>query len=203
MIDTLIFDFGDVFINLDKKGAYQSALQILRTDKIPIAVTQINQQYEMGLINDDAFLQFYKSHFFWLSNDIIIESWNSMIKDFPEYRLDFLKELKNEGRFKLILLSNTNQIHINRVEATVPFFEEFKACFDWFFLSHEINLRKPNANIYEFVLKTTKTNPENALFIDDTKENTLAAEMLGINTWNINPETDDIAELFTKQAHLF
>lgn len=203
MIDTLIFDFGDVFINLDKRGAHQSALHILRTDNIPNIVTKMNQQYETGLINDETFLQFYKSHFPWLNNNLIIESWNSMIKDFPKHRLDFLKQLKNEGRFKLILLSNTNHIHINYVKATVPFYEEFKACFDWFFLSHEINLRKPNANIYEFVLKTTNTNPEKALFIDDTEENTIAAEMIGVNTWNINPETDDIIELFKKQAHLF
>jgi putative hydrolase of the HAD superfamily len=203
MIDTLIFDFGDVFINLDKKSAHENALKLVRADVIPNLVTKINEQYETGFINNVTFLQFYTSHFPWLNNDIVIESWNSMIKDFPKYRLEFLKQLKNEGRFKLILLSNTNQIHINYVKATVPFYEDFKACFDWFFLSHEINLRKPNANIYDFVLKTTDTNPENTIFIDDTRENTVAAHKLGIKTWNINPETDDITELFTKQAHLF
>jgi putative hydrolase of the HAD superfamily len=203
MIDTLIFDFGDVFINLDKKSAHENALKLVRADVIPNLVTKINEQYETGFINDETFLQFYTSHFPWLNNDIVIESWNSMIKDFPKYRLEFLKQLKNEGRFKLILLSNTNQIHINYVKATVPFYEDFKACFDWFFLSHEINLRKPNANIYDFVLKTTDTNPENTIFIDDTRENTVAAHKLGIKTWTINPETDDITELFTKQAHLF
>lgn len=203
MIDTLIFDFGDVFINLDKKSAHENALKLVRADVIPNLVTKINKQYETGFINNETFLQFYTSHFPWLNNDIVIESWNSMIKDFPKYRLKFLKQLKNEGRFKLILLSNTNQIHINYVKATVPFYEDFKACFDWFFLSHEINLRKPNSNIYNFVLKTTNTNPENAIFIDDTRENTVAAHELGIKTWHINPETDDITELFTKQAHLF
>lgn len=203
MIDTLIFDFGDVFINLDKKSAHENALKLVRADVIPNLVTKINKQYETGFINNETFLQFYTSHFPWLNNDIVIESWNSMIKEFPKYRLKFLKQLKNEGRFKLILLSNTNQIHINYVKATVPFYEDFKACFDWFFLSHEINLRKPNSNIYNFVLKTTNTNPENAIFIDDTRENTVAAHELGIKTWHINPETDDITELFTKQAHLF
>lgn len=203
MIDTLIFDFGDVFINLNKKSAHENALKLVRADVIPNLVTKINKQYETGFINNETFLQFYTSHFPWLNNDIVIESWNSMIKEFPKYRLKFLKQLKNEGRFKLILLSNTNQIHINYVKATVPFYEDFKACFDWFFLSHEINLRKPNSNIYNFVLKTTNTNPENAIFIDDTRENTVAAHELGIKTWHINPETDDITELFTKQAHLF
>ena len=203
MINTLIFDFGDVFINLDKQGAQQNALQLMQTDKVPEVVSNINQQYETGIISDEEFLRFYRNQFPWLTNQIITESWNSMIKDFPAYRLDFLKQLKNEGKYKLILLSNTNNIHINFVKATVPFYEEFKACFDWFFLSQEIKLIKPNINCYEFVLKTTNTNPNEALFIDDTKENTTAANQLGIHTWNINPETEDITDLFTKQAHLF
>lgn len=203
MIDTLIFDFGDVFINLDKKSAHQNALRLLQTDKIPNAVNQINQQYEMGLIDDEAFLQFYTTNFPWINNEVIVESWNSMIKDFPLYRLEFLKQLKSEGRFKLVLLSNTNNIHINFVKSTVPFYEDFKACFDWFFLSQEIKLRKPNTDIYKYILKTTNIKAENALFIDDTKENTDAAETLGITTWHIDPETDDIIELFTKQSHLF
>ena len=203
MINTLIFDFGDVFINLDKIGAHQNTLQLMQTDEIPEVVSNINQQYEIGLISDEEFLQFYRNQFPWLTNQIITESWNSMIKDFPAYRLDFLKQLKNEGEYKLVLLSNTNNIHINFVKATVPFYEEFKACFDWFFLSHEIKLRKPDIRCYEFVLKTTQTNADEALFIDDTKENTTAANQLGIHTWNINPEAEDIIDLFTKQAHLF
>jgi glucose-1-phosphatase len=203
MINTLIFDFGDVFINLNKIGAHQNALQLMQTDEIPEVVSNINQQYEIGLISDEAFLQFYRNQFPWLTNQMITESWNSMIKDFPIYRLEFLKQLKNEGKFKLILLSNTNNIHINFVKATVPFYEEFKACFDWFFLSHDIKLRKPDSRCYEFVLETTQTNAYEALFIDDTKENTTAANQLGIHTWNINPEAEDIIDLFTKQAHLF
>ena len=112
MINTLIFDFGDVFINLDKIGAHQNTLQLMQTDEIPEVVSNINQQYEIGLISDEEFLQFYRNQFPWLTNQIITESWNSMIKDFPAYRLDFLKQLKNEGEYKLVLLSNTNNIHI-------------------------------------------------------------------------------------------
>ena len=34
MIDTLIFDFGDVFINLDKQGAMQNALNLFKMDTL-------------------------------------------------------------------------------------------------------------------------------------------------------------------------
>ena len=33
---------------------------------------------------------------------------------------------------------------------------DLKNCFDAFYLSQEINLRKPDKNIYEFVLTTTQ-----------------------------------------------
>lgn len=203
MIDTLIFDFGDVFINLDKQEAHNNALQLLRTKNIPDSVIEINKQYETGLIDDVAFLNFYKMEFPWLDNIQIIESWNSIIKDFPIYRLDFLKQIKAQNKFKLILLSNTNNIHIEYVKQTVPFYETFKNSFDWFFLSQEIKLRKPNTDIYQFVLETSQTNPENALFVDDTFENIEAAKALGLNVWHINPQTEDIIELFTKQSPLF
>ena len=66
-----------------------------------------------------------------------------------------------------------------------------------FYLSHEIQLRKPNADIYEFVLKENNLKPEECLFIDDTKENTDTANKLGIHTWNIDETTEDIINLFS------
>ncbi len=203
MINTLIFDFGDVFINLDKQGALQKTLRLLKIDVLPKNLVEINEQYEKGLMNDSDFLSFYHSQFPWLNKNELITLWNYIIKDFPLYRLEFLKNIAKSKRYKLILLSNTNNLHINYVKETVSFYEEFKNCFDWFFLSHEINLRKPDLNIYEYVLKTTNTIAEQALFIDDTKENTEAAKKLNIKTWNINPETQDVVTMFNDLKHLF
>ena len=203
MINTLIFDFGDVFINLDKQGALNRTLRLLKIDTLPKNVTAINEHYEKGLITDSEFLAFYHSQFPWLNQSELVTLWNYIIKDFPLYRLEFLKNIAKSNRYKLILLSNTNNLHINYVKETVSFYEEFKNCFDWFFLSHEIKLRKPDLNIYEYVLKTTNTIPETALFVDDTKDNTEAAEQLNIKTWNINPDTQDVVTMFNDLKHLF
>jgi putative hydrolase of the HAD superfamily len=89
------------------------------------------------------------------------------------------------------------------IKKDVPFYEDFKNCFDVFYLSHEINLRKPNADIYQFVLSENNLTPDTCLFIDDTEENTKAASKLGIHTWNINPETEDITNLFNIKKELF
>ncbi len=203
MIKNLIFDFGDVFINLDKAGAMQNALDVFKVDALPEDLVAINTLYEQGLLDTEEFLEFYLENFPKLTADEIIETWNFMLKDFPRKRLEFIQQLAEDKKYKLILLSNTNELHIDWIKENVSFYEDFKKCFDPFYLSHEIQLRKPNANIYEFVLNENNIKAEESLFIDDTLENTEAANKLGIHVWNIDETSEDIIDLFTIKKDLF
>lgn len=202
-IKTLIFDFGDVFINLDKSGAWQRALQLFKIDTFTDAMLKTNLDYEQGFISTEEFLRFYESTFPNLSQQEIIDAWNYIIKDFPYHRVAWLKQLKASGNYNLILLSNTNSLHIDFIKTHVPFYEEFKSLFDVFYLSHKIGLRKPNNNIYDFVLEKNKLVAEECLFVDDTKENTDAAKSLGIHVWNIDETSEDVTHLFKINADLF
>lgn len=203
MIKTLIFDFGDVFIDLDKSGAMQNALDLFQMKGFQEDMLQINMTYETGAISTSEFISFYKSKFPKLSEQQIIDAWNYIIKDFPRYRLEWLKELKEKNNFKLILLSNTNDLHIDLVKQQVPFYEEFKACFDAFYLSHQIHLRKPNQDIFEFVLRENQLKSNECLFVDDTFENTKTAAQMGFNVWNIDETKEDIIHLFETKKALF
>lgn len=203
MIKNIIFDFGDVFINLDKKGALSMALNLFEMDVLSDEIHAINTLYEQGLMTTDEFLEFYMDNFPNLDRDEISGAWNYILRDFPNHRLEYVQQLAADKKYKLILLSNTNELHINWIKENVGFYEEFKAHFDAFYLSHEIQLRKPNANIYEFVLNEHQLKAGETLFIDDTEENILSASKLGIHTWHINPETDDITSLFITKSELF
>jgi len=203
MIKNLIFDFGDVFINLDKTGATQNALDVFKVDALPEDVIAINTLYEQGLLDTEEFLEFYLENFPKLTADEIIDTWNFMLKDFPRKRLEFIQQLAADKKYKLILLSNTNELHIDWIKENIPFYEDFKNCFDPFYLSHEIQLRKPDANIYEFVLAENNIKAEESLFIDDTLANTEAAKQLGIHVWNIDETSEDIIDLFTIKKDLF
>lgn len=203
MIKTIIFDFGDVFINLDKEGALKLALEKFEIDSLDEELQSINALYEQGLISTDEFLDFYADSFPRLNKEELKSIWNYIIKDFPEHRLQFIKQLAKDNNHQLILLSNTNELHIDYIKKNVSFYEDFKDCFDQFYLSHEINLRKPNADIFNFVLTENKLNAEECLFIDDTLENTQTAQQLGINVWNNNPATEDIVDIFTIKKELF
>ncbi|WP_299097810.1 HAD-IA family hydrolase [uncultured Winogradskyella sp.] len=201
MIDTLIFDFGDVFINLDKEGAMQNALNLFKLDTFEEDMTNTNILYEIGKISTEEFIAFYSSKFPHLTKQQLIDAWNFILRDFPKYRLEFLQKLAKEQRYKLILLSNTNDMHINFIKANVSFYEDFKNCFDQFYLSQEIHLRKPNRDIFDFVLDNNNLKPEQCFFVDDTKENTDTAKSLGINVWNIDETNEDVINLFN-QNHL-
>lgn len=203
MIKTLIFDFGDVFINLDKTGAMENALVLFELEHFETDMLQTNIAYEIGKLSTYDFISFYKSKFPNLTEIQIKDAWNYIIKDFPLNRLQFIKKLKENKDYKLILLSNTNDMHIDYIKKNVSFYNEFKSCFDVFYLSHEIHLRKPNTDIYQFVLDENKLNAQECLFVDDTKENTDTAKKLGFHIWNIDENNEDIINLFETKKHLF
>lgn len=202
MIKAIIFDFGDVFINLDKE-ATSKKLQEMDIDDLDDEITAKNRQYEQGFVTSDEISDYYRAQFPQLKQDDFLDSWNAMLLEFPEYRFRFIQKLAKEKDYKLILLSNTNENHINHIKSNVSFFKEFSECFDAFYLSHEIGLRKPDPEIFEFIMDQHDLKPEDCLFIDDTKENTDIAERLGFNTWNIEPTREDIIDLFTTKKELF
>jgi putative hydrolase of the HAD superfamily len=197
MIKTLIFDFGDVFINLDKP-AIERSLNILGVCSITNEMLETAISYEKGLITTKVFITSFMKKFPTISSEEFTNSWNSIILDFPEYRLNFIEHLASLKKYKLILLSNTNALHIEQVIENMSLgrYLRFKNCFDKFYLSHEIKLRKPDHSIYEFVLKENNLIAKNCLFIDDTKENTDAATTLGLRVWNNNSKNEDVIDLF-------
>lgn len=197
MIDTIIFDFGDVFINLDKP-AIERSLFNLGVTAITEDMLQTAMQYEKGLISTDDFVSAFTAKYPSISAAEFKNAWNSIILEFPEYRLEFIEKLSTNKSYKLILLSNTNALHIERVieNMSIYRYERFKNCFDKFYLSHEIHLRKPDPSIYELVLDENHLKADACFFVDDTKENTESAAQLGIHTWNNNPAKEDIINLF-------
>ena len=203
MIKTIIFDFGAIFINLDKACSMQKFLEAAKIESLDDDMILKNQQYEVGLISTEAFISFYAEKFPHLSKPVIIDLWNSILLDFPKKRLEFIKSLSAKNTYRLILLSNTNDLHISWIKRHISFYEEFKSQFDAFYLSHEINLRKPNRDIYEYVLKENNLKAHECLFIDDTFENTETAKTLGIRVWNLNEQTEDIVQLFDLKKDLF
>lgn len=199
MIDTIIFDFGDVFINLNKIGT-KNALEKFEIFEIPTRMEFLSKKYEIGGINTTQFLKESQKLFPKLSKQDLIHAWNAILLDIPESRLDFLENLALQKKFKLILLSNTNALHISHVKSKIgkDKFNRFKDCFDHFYLSHEIKMRKPDSAVFDFVLENSNTKATRSIFIDDLQENTNAAAKIGFKVWNLIPKQEDVIYLFDK-----
>ncbi|WP_339627472.1 HAD hydrolase-like protein [uncultured Maribacter sp.] len=195
MIKNIIFDFGDIFINLDKQAPLIEMSKFGLT-QMTTELDIIFKDYEMGLMESDDFIDVLQSIFSDASREQIISAWNSIILDFPEERLTFIEQLKKGNKYRLFLLSNTNDLHIEQVKISMGLerFKRFKNCFEQFYLSQEMKMRKPNSNIYEFVLLENKLVANETLFIDDTKENTVSASELGIQCWNLLVGKEDVIE---------
>jgi len=196
MTKNIIFDFGDIFINLDKQAPLREMAKFGLIQITPELDT-IFKDYEMGLIESYNFLNSLQSFFKNTSVEQIKSAWNSIILDFPEERLKFIEKLKNDNKYRLFLLSNTNDLHIEKAKESMGLerFKRFQNCFEKFYLSQEIKMRKPNSNIYEFVLNENRLSANETLFIDDTKENTDSASQLGIRCWNLQVGYEDVLHI--------
>jgi putative hydrolase of the HAD superfamily len=196
MYKNLIFDFGDVFINLDKQATFK-ALADLGMASPTMTMWEVALAYEKGEVTTEGFLQAIQKELPSVSHDEIARAWNAIILDFPEYRLEFIEKLAEQNEYRLFLLSNTNALHIEKVKERMGLdrYLRFQHCFEKFYLSHEIHFRKPNADIYEFVLKENELQASESFFIDDSQENTDAAAQLGIGVWHLQVGKEDVVDL--------
>ncbi len=203
MIKNIIFDFGDVFINLDKL-ATEKALFGLGVNVISNEMYDVYYQYEQGRISTKNFIDRFKKLYPNISSKDFVDAWNAILQDTPKHRLDFIKSLKKSNQYRLFLLSNTNDLHISWIQKNwgEVVYNEFKNSFEQFYLSHEIGLRKPDPTIYEFVLQQNNLAANETFFIDDTRENIDAAKALGIHVWNINPHKEDVVNLQARKEFL-
>ena len=198
MIDAIIFDFGDVFINLDKQ-ATMDGLKNLGISNWNEDLDQLNLKYEVGSISEEDFLSGIQKHTNNASIEDIAAAWNAILLDFPLYRLEFLQMLSQ--KYRLFLLSNTDAIHINTFEQKTgtSFYSSFYQCFEKIYFSFEIGMRKPSPEVFNFVLDQNGLQAKHTLFIDDKKENTDAALELGLPIWNLQVGIEDVVDLFEKK----
>lgn len=194
MIDTIIFDFGDVFINLDKEAS-PLALKKLGLKEWNSNLDALNLDFERGKISETEFILGFQNYIPNASIYQIREAWNAVLLDFPLYRLEFLQMVSQ--KHKLYLLSNTDSIHIEQFQNKVgiSFYRDFYQCFEKVYFSYELGMRKPDAAIFEFVIKEHNLLPKNTLFVDDNLQNIESAVKLGLQVWHLQKGVEDVVEL--------
>ncbi len=192
-IRNIILDLGGVVVDLDVGLTVRefADLGLTGLDKPDIVMARYPffRDYETGRINTGEFLACIQEILEGeTETEKIIRAWNAMILDTRADTLRLLRSLR--GKFRLFLLSNTNDLHIR-------FFNErllarhgirnFEEVFDKVYYSHIIGMRKPDREIFDFVLKDSRISSHETLYIDDTEAHIQAAGRLGIRVYHLQP----------------
>lgn len=179
-IRNIIFDVGNVLVRVDyekfENGLLSEGLSRAALKEV-FSSERLKSGFESGEITAEEFLASVICELkYKITPEQFIPHFNSMFSEIPQMKI-FLTGLHREGRYTLLLLSNTNPIH----------FAHFKESFDYvnlfhhIALSYELKMLKPDIRIFNRVMQLYDLNPENTLFIDDLEENCAAAARTGMN----------------------
>ena len=191
-IDFLIFDLGNVIIDIDIPLTIKELKSELSEDDFHLAEeffkSEIHAHFEKGLVDEAAFRDQVRKDFKkqW-PDEQIDRIWNALLLHIPQERIDLLRSLKNH--YTICMLSNTNSIHYKKVEEILHRDcgeRSFSPIFDRLFLSYEMGYKKPDPAIYEEVVKQLDTTAERCLFFDDLQDNLTAAKNAGLQIYHID-----------------
>jgi putative hydrolase of the HAD superfamily len=186
-IKNIIFDLGAVLFNIDHALTIKS-FEDLGIQDLDSLYSENNHhvifdQYEKGEVSTSRFIEKIREYMpLSVSEKDVAKAWNTMLLDFPQTSFDLLNRLK--PNYQLFLLSNTNALHFSGFHDILlkqHGMHGLECFFEKAYYSHLIGMRKPDKEIFEFVLKENKLDPDKTLFIDDFPQHVEGAEEAGIN----------------------
>ena len=203
-IKNILFDLGGVLYHIDY-GITIKAFEKLGIKNFHKHFSQQQQnnlfdQLETGKISNTDFIKEMKVLLPNCTKEEIINAWNGLLIGIPKENIQLLKDLSKQ--YRLFLLSNTNLIHINQIKKLLYKDYNLKSLdplFDKIYLSHQIGMRKPNRETFEWVLKDAGILAHETLFIEDSIQHIKGANKVGIRTqlWNSN---EPFKEFFLDKA---
>ncbi len=185
--NAIIFDLGGVLYDIDTQRTKDAFARIGLDDfnQFYTLEQQIHlfDSLEKGLIDEAAFVEgINKISGKALNAEQVKQAWNALLIGMPGENIDLLKELKNED-YALYLLSNTNIYHYSAIQQELKRNFGLNALDDLFdkaYYSFQIGMRKPDAEIFQFVMKSSALDPDKTVFIDDNEDNIKASLSVGL-----------------------
>ena len=190
-IKNIIFDLGGVILNLDYTKTVDEFKKIglLNFQDLYSQKMQniLFDDFEKGEVSSAEFISYLiDSENLKIKEIDFINAWNAMLLEIPIKKLEFINSLKKD--YKVFLLSNTNEIHINKFEDDLKknnMLNQFYKCFDKVYYSSRMGKRKPDENCFKQVLEENQLVPQQTLFIDDSVQHIKGAKRIGIETFHL------------------
>jgi FMN phosphatase YigB (HAD superfamily) len=149
-----------------------------------IEASDLRQRYEQGAVDTDAFLDelydLLRCDESSLPRGALRAFWGDIFGETPEMHRA-LENLRRHG-VRLILLSNTSELHFERIKRAYP---ALIALFDALVLSYEVGATKPDRAIFAAALDAARRlapdlQPADVGYVDDVAEYVHVAESLGM-----------------------
>jgi putative hydrolase of the HAD superfamily len=177
----ILLDLGNVIVGLDFDRGYRAAASRCEfsVDEIPnrIRDAALSVPYELGEISNEEFHRRFCEAL--EMRDVSLADfsrlWGDMFEPAPLLSDGLLRGLRE--RYRLVLLSNTNDLHFRWIREHYPLLEHFHE----YVLSYEVASMKPSPEIYRRAIQAAGCPPEECFFTDDTEPNIEGARRLGID----------------------
>jgi len=187
MIQVIYFDLGKVIVDFDHSRAAEELLKVtpLTFEEAMLVLSDVEliSEYETGRLSSE---EHYRKVCRLLQMDVSMEKfrqlWGSMFLPEPLLSERFLQALKT--RYRLMLLSNTNEIHFDFV---IQHYTILRLIEDRL-LSYRAGCMKPEPRIFELAIKNAGVPPESIFFTDDRPENIRAAQHAGMQAVQFQSE---------------
>jgi putative hydrolase of the HAD superfamily len=198
-IKSIIFDLGGVLLNIsyqktidefEKLGIDNSSSFYSKKEQ-----NNIFNHLECGKITVEKFVKEIQQHCNTSTPKQILFAWNAMLLDFPKNKINLLNNLKE--KYQIFLLSNTNEIHINKFQNIMgeKEYHKFYNLFNKVYYSYEIGFRKPDIEAFHLVLDKNNLKAKEVLFIDDSLQHIEGAKKLGIKTYHLQ-DNEEVTTIF-------
>jgi len=186
-IKNILFDLGGVLYHIDynltKKAFEKLGVNDFNTYYSQQQQNELFDNLETGKISSKEFISKMLEILPHSSEEDIVDAWNALLIGFTKENLKLLEYLSD--KYKLYLLSNTNAIHIEKINNDLQDLFGYTALNEFFiktYLSHEIGRRKPDIETFEWLLKDAGIKAEETLFIEDSVQHIESAKKTGIKT---------------------
>ena len=179
-IQAVIFDFGRVICDFDlgkfmARAASSSTLSEAGLKGAMAESLKMADRYETGLMTSREFYaNACRVASLTMSEQEFVRAWTDIFTPKPA-TFELVKRLK--GRYRLGLLSNTNEWHFEFGVKPVAIFPLFDAVT----VSFEVRAMKPDRRIYDDMLAKLALPAAACVYIDDIAENVDAARALGLH----------------------
>lgn len=196
MIDTIIFDIGNVLLDFD----YMKEFRKLFSEEIAETIANISirnpdvwVEMDRGVLSYDEAVDLIIQGAPHLGKEIrlAVKELYDNVDAFP-YAVDWVKQLKEKG-YRIYILSNYGEKPFANSKIHMPFLQYV----DGQLISYEIQEVKPNAAIYQAICDRFEIEPSKAVFIDDSAANIAGAKTFGLNTIHFTSYKDAVAQLQT------